>query len=252
MAYKEKSLLIAIAGTAFEFQALAPNRPQQRSWAWHSTLLPRECWHSSDFLPWLSATRVFAAWIHVKDLHKPWPWACLPACWHYLIMVWGCSLRKCASLPSKAFSTDRDGALVNWEVESWLQRTIAFPIESLRRKAAQCSTSLVWKSTPSRSGLCFKAQLPLTTFQKRSSASSRNENNGLRVSKTNLFFSRWEQFSEAQSLEAQLNEPTRLLLATCTRERKSTGTRTGVMSVSHDWEYISWTCYCWWETMIPG
>lgn len=88
---------------------------------------------------------------------------------------------------------------------TWLQRIITFPIESLWRKllsAALCL--LVWKSRPSQSVFCFKAQLPLTTFQEKSSASSRNENNGLHVSKTNLFFSWWEQFSEAQSLKVEL------------------------------------------------
>lgn len=99
---------------ASQVQVFAPGRPWQRSWAWHSTLLLRECYHLSDSVPWLSAIMVFAVWNHPKDLHKPWPWACLPACRHYLIILWDCSLRKCAFLPSKAFSTDRDGALVDW------------------------------------------------------------------------------------------------------------------------------------------
>lgn len=34
-----------------QVQAFDSSRPWQRSWAWHSTLLPRECCHWSDSLP---------------------------------------------------------------------------------------------------------------------------------------------------------------------------------------------------------
>lgn len=89
---------------ASQVQTFASLRLWQRSWAWHIPLLLRECCHWSDSLP----SGYFQSG---STLHKPRPWACLPIIRHYLIILWDCSLGKCASLPSKAFSMDRNGEL---------------------------------------------------------------------------------------------------------------------------------------------